>query len=68
MVWGFLSMYGHVHDLDLLLPGFCALVVVVIQCVPAIIMLYGMIKGSAFVAKDEMVKVKKQQGRINEER
>jgi hypothetical protein len=25
------------------------------------------IKGSAFVAKDEMVKVKKQQGRINEE-
>ena len=32
--------------LILLFLGFCALVVV-IQCVPAIIMLYGMIKGAA---------------------
>jgi len=32
--------------LILLFLGFCALVVV-IQCIPAIIMLYGMIKGAA---------------------
>jgi hypothetical protein len=39
--------------LILLFLGFCALVVV-IQCIPAIIMLYGMIKGTASVVKDEM--------------
>ena len=44
--------------LILLFLGFCALVVV-IQCIPAIIMLYGMIKGSASVVKDEMVKARK---------
>jgi hypothetical protein len=44
--------------LILLFLGFCALVVV-IQCIPAIIMLYGMIKGSATVVKDEVVEVKK---------
>ena len=45
--------------LILLFLGFCALVVV-IQCIPAIIMLYGMIKGtvSASVVKDEAVEVK----------
>ncbi|HEY5521643.1 MAG TPA: hypothetical protein VIK21_00545, partial [Desulfuromonadaceae bacterium] len=43
--------------LILLFLGFCALVVV-IQCIPAIIMLYGMIRGTASVAKDEMVEVK----------
>jgi hypothetical protein len=67
MAVGFLSNYGHVHDLIRLFPGFCALAAVIL-CVPAIIMLYSMIKGSASVVKDEMVKVKKQQGRINEER
>jgi hypothetical protein len=44
--------------LILLFLGFCALVVV-IQCIPAIIMLYGMIKGTASVVKDETVEVKK---------
>jgi hypothetical protein len=44
--------------LILLFLGFCALVVV-IQCIPAIIMLYGMIKGSVSVVKDEVVEVKK---------
>lgn len=44
--------------LILLFLGFCALVVV-IQCIPAIIMLYGMIKGTASVVKDEMVKTHK---------
>jgi hypothetical protein len=31
---------------------------VVIQCIPAIIMLYGMIKGTASVVKDEMAPAK----------
>jgi len=44
--------------LILLFLGFCALVVV-IQCIPAIIMLYGMIKGTVSVVKDEMATVKK---------
>ena len=44
--------------LILLFLGFCALVVV-IQCIPAIIMLYGMIKGSASVVKEEMAPAKK---------
>ena len=44
--------------LILLFLGFCALVVV-IQCIPAIIMLYGMIKGSVSVVNDETVEVKK---------
>lgn len=44
--------------LILLFLGFCALVVV-IQCVPAIIMLYGMIKGTVSVVNDERVEVKK---------
>lgn len=44
--------------LILLFLGFCALVVV-IQCIPAIIMLYGMIKGTASAVKDEMAEVKK---------
>jgi hypothetical protein len=44
--------------LILLFLGFCALVVV-IQCIPAIIMLYGMIKGTASVVKDEMAPAKK---------
>lgn len=43
--------------LILLFLGFCALVVV-IQCIPAIIMLYGMIKGTASVVKDEMQNAK----------
>ncbi len=43
--------------LILLFLGFCALVVVM-QCVPAIIMLYGMIKGSISVKTGEEVKVK----------
>jgi hypothetical protein len=43
--------------LILLFLGFCALVVV-IQCIPAIIMLYGMIKGTASVAKNEKVTAK----------
>lgn len=38
--------------LILLFLGFCALVVV-IQCIPAIIMLYGIIKGTVSVVKDE---------------
>jgi hypothetical protein len=44
--------------LILLFLGFCALVVV-IQCIPAIIMLYGMIKGTASAVKDERVEVRK---------
>ena len=44
--------------LILLFLGFCALVVV-IQCIPAIIMLYGMIKGTVSVVKDEMAPAKK---------
>ena len=44
--------------LILLFLGFCALVVV-IQCIPAIIMLYGMIKGIVSVEKDETVEVKR---------
>jgi hypothetical protein len=32
--------------------------VVVIQCIPAIIMLYGMIKGAVSASKDERVTVK----------
>jgi hypothetical protein len=44
--------------LILLFLGFCALVVV-IQCIPAIIMLYGMIKGSVSVVNDETVEIKK---------
>lgn len=43
--------------LILLFLGFCALVVV-IQCIPAIIMLYGMIKGTASVVNDEKVEAK----------
>ena len=43
--------------LILLFLGFCALVVV-IQCIPAIIMLYGMIKGTASIANNEKVNVK----------
>jgi len=39
--------------LILLFLGFCALVVV-IQCIPAMIMLYGMIKGTVSVVKEEM--------------
>jgi hypothetical protein len=44
--------------LILLFLGFCALVVV-IQCIPAIILLYGMIKGTASAVKDERAEVKK---------
>jgi hypothetical protein len=44
--------------LILLFLGFCALVVV-IQCIPAIIMLYGMIKGTASAVKDERVEAQK---------
>jgi hypothetical protein len=44
--------------LILLFLGFCALVVV-IQCIPAIIMLYGMIKGTASAVKDERVETRK---------
>jgi hypothetical protein len=44
--------------LILLFLGFCALVVV-IQCIPAIIMLYGMIKGTASVVNDERVEADK---------
>jgi hypothetical protein len=44
--------------LILLFLGFCALVVVM-QCVPAIIMLYSMIKGTASVVKEEMASAKK---------
>jgi len=43
--------------LILLFLGFCALVVVV-QCVPAIIMLVGMIRGSVSVKTGEKVEVK----------
>jgi len=43
--------------LILLFLGFCALVVV-IQCIPALIMLYGMIKGTASVVNDEKVEAK----------
>ena len=43
--------------LILLFLGFCALVVV-IQCIPAIVMLYGMIKGTASAVKDEKVAAK----------
>ena len=43
--------------LILLFLGFCALVVV-IQCIPAIIMLYGMIKGTVSATKDEKVEAK----------
>ena len=39
--------------LILLFLGFCALVVV-IQCIPAMIMLYGMIKGTVSAVKEEM--------------
>ena len=44
--------------LILLFLGFCALVVV-IQCIPAIIMLYGMIRGTVSAVKDERVEVRK---------
>ena len=44
--------------LIMLFLGFCAFVVVV-QCIPAIIMLYGMIKGLFSVAKEEMEPAKK---------
>jgi hypothetical protein len=43
--------------LILLFLGFCALVVV-IQCIPAIIMLYGMIKGAASIKENETKTVK----------
>jgi len=43
--------------LILIFLGFCALVVVV-QCVPAIIMLYGMIKGTVSVTTGNKVGVK----------
>jgi len=43
--------------LILLFLGFCALVVV-IQCIPAIIMLYGMIKGAASSKEKETANVK----------
>ena len=43
--------------LILLFLGFCALVVV-IQCIPAIIMLYGMIKGTVSVVNEEMAPAK----------
>jgi hypothetical protein len=42
--------------LILLFLGFCALVVV-IQCIPALIMLYGIIKGTASAVNDEKVHV-----------
>lgn len=44
--------------LILLFLGFCALVVVV-QCIPAIIMLYGMIKGTVSAKEGKTVTVKK---------
>jgi hypothetical protein len=44
--------------LIMLFFGFCAMVVV-IQCVPAMIMLYGMIKGLFSVAKGETEPTKK---------
>ena len=43
--------------LILLFLGFCALVVV-IQCIPACIMLYGMIKGTVSVTTGEKIEVK----------
>lgn len=43
--------------LILLFLGFCALVVVV-QCVPAIVMLYGIIKGSVSARTGEKVEAK----------
>jgi len=43
--------------LILLFLGFCALVVV-IQCIPAIIMLVGMIRGTVSAKNDELVEVK----------
>lgn len=43
--------------LILLFLGFCALVVV-IQCIPAVIMLYGMIKGTLSAKTGEKVEVK----------
>ena len=43
--------------LILLFLGFCALVVV-IQCIPAIIMLYGMIKGAASSKEKEIANAK----------
>ena len=43
--------------LILLFLGFCALVVV-IQCIPAIIMLVGMIRGTVSAKSDELVEVK----------
>jgi hypothetical protein len=43
--------------LILLFLGFCA-VVVVVQCIPAMIMLYGMIKGAVSAKTDEKVEVK----------
>jgi hypothetical protein len=43
--------------LILLFLGFCALVVV-IQCIPAIIMLYGMIKGASSSKEKETANVK----------
>jgi hypothetical protein len=44
--------------LILLFLGFCALVVV-IQCIPAIIMLCGMIKGTVSIRTGEVVNAKK---------
>ena len=44
--------------LVLLFLGFCALVVVV-QCIPAIITLYGMIKGAVSAKEDKKVTVRK---------
>jgi len=44
--------------LVLLFLGFCALVVVV-QCIPAIMMLIGMIKGAVSETKDKTVTAKK---------
>lgn len=44
--------------LILLFLGFCALVVV-IQCIPALIMLYGMIRGTVSATKDKPVTVRK---------
>ena len=43
--------------LILLFLGFCALVVV-IQCIPAIIMLVGMIRGTVSAKNDELVEAK----------
>ena len=43
--------------LILLFLGFCALVVV-IQCIPALVMLYGMIKGTVSATTGEKIEVK----------